>query len=195
MKQGKFITNPFEILEPDIRWAPGQDDLFQTAYEKLLPLDFTATPKHDNGAIFVQIICDYPLVEAIKQNIVKSPVLPDEASRGKLQEKPSDKFVEQYGDYIHLGYVEWKKQYEELKKVDKTPLLFIMTTETKESNVTTIVGLRPYKSESKILPEQTLGRGIRKMFGSDVKEELTVIGTSAFIDFVESIKQEGVELG
>jgi type III restriction enzyme len=45
------------------------------------------------------------------------------------------------------------------------------------------------------LPEQTLGRGIRKMFGFDMREELAVIGTSAFIDFVESIKQEGVELG
>jgi len=235
-----------------------------------LQVDFTATPKHDNGAIFVQTICDYSLVEAIKQNIVKSPVLPDEASRGKLQEKPSDRFIERYEDYIHLGYIEWKKQYEELKRAGKTPLLFIMTTETKESdevseylknrypefrnsvlvihtnksgeinenvrvkrakaeleelrkaadnvdkddspyraivsvlmlregwdvkNVATIVGLRPYGSASKILPEQTLGRGIRKMFNSNVKEELVVIGTSAFIDFVESIKQEGVELG
>jgi len=235
-----------------------------------LQVDFTATPKHDNGAIFVQTICDYPLVEAIKQNIVKHPVLPDEASRGKLQEKPSDKFVERYEDYIHLGYIEWKKQYKELKRAGKTPLLFIMTTETKESdevadylknrypefrksvlvihtnksgeisenikvkrakteleklrkaadnvdkddspyraivsvlmlregwdvkNVATIVGLRPYSSKSNILPEQTLGRGIRKMFGFNVNEELVVIGTSAFIDFVESIKQEGVELG
>jgi len=235
-----------------------------------LQVDFTATPKHENGAIFVQTVCDYPLVEAIKQNIVKSPVLPDEASRGKLEEKPSDKFVEQYEDYIHLGYIEWKKQYEELRKGGKTPLLFIMTTETKESdevaeylknrypefknavlvihtnksgeinenvttkrvkteleelrkaadnvdeddspyraivsvlmlregwdvkNVNTIVGLRPYSSKSNILPEQTLGRGIRKMFGSEIREELVVIGTAAFIDFVESIKQEGVEFG
>ena len=31
-------------------------------------------------------------------------------------------------------------------------------------NVTTIVGLRPYAADSKILPEQTLGRGLRRMF-------------------------------
>ncbi len=233
-----------------------------------LQADFTATPRHDNGAIFVQTICDYPLVEAIKQNIVKMPVLPDEASRAKLKEKPSSKFVERYEDYIHLGYVEWKKQYNELKD-EKVPLLFFMTRETKESddlanylesrypefkkatlvihtnksgeiaestskkskddldnlrkaadsvdsdkspykaivsvlvlregwdvqNVTTIVGLRPYSAESNILPEQTLGRGIRKMFGANVKEELAVIGTPAFIEFVESIKEEGVEFG
>ncbi|MFG6375552.1 MAG: hypothetical protein K1W05_06430, partial [Desulfovibrio sp.] len=30
-------------------------------------------------------------------------------------------------------------------------------------NVTTIVGLRAYSAKSNILPEQTLGRGLRKM--------------------------------
>ena len=35
----KFITNPFEIMNPDIRWVPAlpQKDLFQSAYEKFLP--------------------------------------------------------------------------------------------------------------------------------------------------------------
>jgi type III restriction enzyme len=232
-----------------------------------LQIDNTATPRHNNGAIFVQTICDYLLVEAIKQNIVKSPVLPDEASRSKLKEKESSNFVERYKDYIHLGYLEWKNQFEELKNT-KIPILFVMTLNTKEANqtkdyleanypelkdavllihtkrsgeisegatskqkkeeleklrkaaddvdkdtspykavvsvmmlregwdvrnVTTIVGLRPYGSKAKILPEQTLGRGLRKMFGLDVREELVVVGTPAFIEFVESIKTEGVE--
>jgi type III restriction enzyme len=63
-------------------------------------------------------------------------------------------------------------------------------------NVTTIVGLRPYASDSKILPEQTLGRGLRRMyFGrDDIDEYVSVIGTPAFMDFVESIKGEGVLL-
>ena len=47
-------------------------------------MDITATPKHQNGNIFVQTISDYPLVEAIAQGVVKTPILPDEASRGKL---------------------------------------------------------------------------------------------------------------
>ena len=50
-----------------------------------LQVDVTATPRHDNGAIFVQTVSDYPLVEAIHQNVVKHPVLPDAASRAKLQ--------------------------------------------------------------------------------------------------------------
>ncbi len=232
-------------------------------------LDFTATPKHTDGSIFVQTISDFPLVEAINHNIVKSPVLPDEKSRSLLKEKISSKFTEKYKDFIHLGYVEWKKQYDEFKP-EKTPLLFIMTNNTKEAdetkeflekeyqifknavlvihtnksgeisetantkkakeeleklrkaandvdeasspykaivsvmmlregwdvkNVSTIVGLRPYKSKAKILPEQTLGRGLRKMFGFNVKEELVVVGSPAFIEFVEEIKKDGVKLG
>jgi len=232
-----------------------------------LQADYSATPKHNNGAIFVQTICDYPLVEAIKQNVVKSPVLPDEASRQKFPEKISNDFVERYRDYIHLGYVEWEQQYEELKN-HKTPILFIMTMSTQEAdqaaaflesnyplmknavltihtnhsgdiketttskkdkealeilrkaadeidkdhspykavvsvlmlregwdvrNVTTIVGLRPFGADSKILPEQTIGRGLRKMFSLDTPEKLVVVGTTAFLEFVESLKTEGVE--
>lgn len=61
-------------------------------------------------------------------------------------------------------------------------------------NVTVICGLRVYSSESRILPEQTLGRGLRRMyFGNDlVRETVSVMGTPAFMEFVESIQAEGV---
>lgn len=231
-----------------------------------LQVDYSATPKHSNGAIFAQTICDYPLVEAIKQRVVKSPVLPDEASRQKIKEKDSSDFIERYKDYIHLGFLEWEQQYQELKNY-KTPILFIMTMSTKEAdqaatflekeypimknavltihtnnsgdvkegtskkdkeeleklrkaadsidsdnspykavvsvlmlregwdvrNVTTIVGLRPYKADAKILPEQTIGRGLRKMFSLDTPEKLVIVGTPKFLEFVEELKTEGVE--
>ncbi len=233
-----------------------------------LQADFTATPKHNNGSIFVQTICDYPLVEAIQQKVVKTPVLPDEVSRNKIEEKDSSDFIERYRDHINLGYLEWEKQYEALKS-QKTPILFVMTTNIKEAkrttefletnfpklkdavltihtnnsgeiventkskkakdeleklrkaaddidsdqspykavvsvlmlregwnvkNVTTIIGLRPFEAKSQILPEQAIGRGLRKMFGiKSEKEKLVVIGTKAFLEFVESLKTEGVE--
>ncbi len=60
-------------------------------------------------------------------------------------------------------------------------------------NVTVIVGLRAYAAASNILPEQTLGRGLRRMyFGSDQRETVSVMGTPAFMEFVESIQNEGV---
>jgi len=61
-------------------------------------------------------------------------------------------------------------------------------------NVTTIVGLRAYSAKSNILPEQTLGRGLRKMYPGGIEEYVSVVGTDAFMDFVESIQAEGVEL-
>jgi len=61
-------------------------------------------------------------------------------------------------------------------------------------NVTTIVGLRAYTAKSNILPEQTLGRGLRKMYGGNIEEYVSVVGTDAFMEFVESIQAEGVIL-
>jgi type III restriction enzyme len=244
--------------------------LLQKGKQISLQIDCTATPKHNNGGIFVQTISDYPLVEAIHQNVVKTPVLPDQASRTKLQEKQSAIFTEKYEDYISLGIEEWRKTYKELEPTGKKAILFIMTDDTKNcdevqeylernypdlngkvltihtnrsgdisekvtgkakeeldrlrkqandidgwdspyqvivsvlmlkegwdvKNVTTIVGLRAYSAVSNILPEQTLGRGLRRMFfgREDVEEYVSVIGTPAFMDFVESIKAEGIEL-
>ncbi len=234
-----------------------------------LQIDVTATPKNERGEIFVQTVCDYPLVEAIHQNVVKHPVLPDQASRAKLNEVESSNFIERYREYLHLGVIEWRKAYEQHLKTGKKAVLFVMTDDTtncdavaqhleqnfpelagkiltihtnrsgeiketiqhkdkeeldklrRESNeldsfespylavvsvlmlkegwdvrnVTTIVGLRAFASKSNILPEQTLGRGLRLMyFGRGVEEYVSVIGTPAFMDFVESIKAEGVEL-
>lgn len=58
-------------------------------------------------------------------------------------------------------------------------------------NVTVIVGLRPYTSKANILPEQTIGRGLRLMFGanSPYRERVDIIGNKAFIQFVEDLER------
>jgi type III restriction enzyme len=261
------------IHDNRLAWFKSIEDIHNRLKQKdhflSLQLDVTATPKHTNGAIFVQTVCDYPLVEAIVQNVVKHPILPDFASRAKLVEKKSSNFTEKYGDYIHLGVEEWRKVYPEHVKLGKKAVMFVMTDDTKNCddvagylestypefkdavlvihtnnngeisesdskkskeeleklrkqsnqidtwdspykvivsvlmlkegwdvrNVTTIVGLRAYASKSNILPEQTLGRGLRRMYlGADTTEYVSVVGTEPFMDFVESIKSEGVVL-
>lgn len=66
-------------------------------------------------------------------------------------------------------------------------------------NVTVIVGLRPYTSKANILPEQTIGRGLRLMFRNarpsheargDYKEHVDIIGNRGFIDFVEQLEAD-----
>lgn len=59
-------------------------------------------------------------------------------------------------------------------------------------NVTVIVGLRPYTSQAKILPEQTIGRGLRLMFRNirtHYTERVDIIGNPGFINFVEELEQ------
>ncbi len=245
------------------------NSLVQKGKKLPLQLDVSATPKDQKGNIFPHTISDYPLVEAIAQEVVKTPILPDEASRGKLEENTSAKFSERWRDYIDLGVTVWEQDYEIHKKLGKKALLFVMVDDTKNcddvkdylegnypllkggtfvihtnkegridegasaksqkellelrelanqvdsdnnkikavvsvlmlkegwdvKNVTTVVGLRPFVAASNILPEQALGRGLRRMyFGEDQTEELNVIGTPAFMEFVESIKSEGVIL-
>ncbi len=66
-------------------------------------------------------------------------------------------------------------------------------------NVTVVVGLRPYSAKANILPEQTIGRGLRLMFrGQSVgyTERVDIIGNKAFLDFVEQLDTlEQLELG
>jgi type III restriction enzyme len=263
------------IHDSRLSWFKSIQDIHNRLKQKdhflSLQLDVTATPKHANGSIFVQTVTDYPLVEAITQNVVKHPVLPDAASRAKLAEHASSKFTERYADYLALGVEEWRKAYLECEKLGKKAVLFVMTDDTKNCddvgdylqktwpefadpgavlvihtnkngeisesdskkskeelevlrkeanhidswgspckvivsvlmlkegwdvrNVTTIVGLRAFAAKNKILPEQTLGRGLRRMFfGIDTTEYVSIVGTDDFMEFIESIRNEGVEL-
>ncbi len=260
------------IHDERLAWFKSIEDIHLRLVHKgralAMQVDVTATPRHNNGALFAQTVSDYPLVEAIAQNVVKHPVLPDAPSRAKLQEGQSIKFTEKYADYLHLGVIEWRKAAADHAKMGKKAILFVMTDDTRNcddvaafletrypdlhnavlvihtkkngeiseassskdkdalerlrqqasgidspdnpykaivsvmmlkegwdvKNVTTIVGLRAYSAKSNILPEQTLGRGLRKMYSSTVEEYVSVIGTAAFMDFVESIQAEGVVL-
>lgn len=266
-----FNDEAHHIHDPKMAWFKSIQDIHHKMLQKdrrlALQVDVTATPRHNNGAIFVQTVSDYPLVEAIHQNVVKHPVLPDAASRAKLHDRKSALFTEKYADYLALGIEEWKKSAAEHQPLGKNTVLFVMVDDTRNCddvgaylekicpelqggvlvihtknngeiseaasgkkkeelellrkqsneidswtspckaivsvlmlkegwdvrNVTVIVGLREYSAESKILPEQTLGRGLRRMyFGTDTKETVSVMGTPAFMEFVESIQTEGV---
>jgi len=59
-------------------------------------------------------------------------------------------------------------------------------------NVTVVVGLRPYSAKANILPEQTIGRGLRLMFRdlpSSYSEHVDIIGNNAFLNFVDDLEK------
>lgn len=223
----------------------------------IMQVDFSATPRFQKGQIFPWTISDYPLKQAIMDNIVKRPV----KGIAKVEEARSQIASVRYRAFLTAGVERWKEYKEQLEALKKKPILFVMMNDTKEAdevgdwlktkypgefggdktliihtdssgdvskkdldnarrvahdvdtgespvnaivsvlmlregwdvqNVTVVVGLRPYTSKANILPEQTIGRGLRLMFrgtGMVYTERVDVIGNRAFISFVDDLEK------
>ena len=227
-------------------------------------LDFSATPKDQNGTYFPWIICDYPLAQAVEDRIVKAPLIVHQINRSDPDKVTRKNVTEAYGDWILAALARWKEHSRTYKPFELKPVLFIMAersvyadeigrwlltqrnltglkpnevlvihTDTKGiitkkdleiarqrardidlptsrikvivsvlmlregwdvRNVSVVLGLRPFTSKARILPEQAIGRGLRIMKGisPDRTQTLEVMGTSAFKDFVRQLEIEGV---
>jgi len=224
-----------------------------------MELDFSATPKDENGNIFAWTICDFTLKEAIIMGVVKLPL------RGKVKQargyvSPIPK--EQYSVWLNAGIERWREYQKQLAKLSQKSVLFVQcennemadniyeylnslpdlkektllihtdsTGEVKKSeipelrekaknidsleakeaaivstmmlnegwdvrNVNIIVGLRAFSSKRNILPEQVIGRGLRKMFPelnpnpNKCINTLEVIGNDNFLGLVDILEKE-----
>jgi type III restriction enzyme len=226
-------------------------------------LGFTATPRHSKGQLFSWTVYDYPLKQAIIDNVVKRPL---KGIAQGITEQRSDVASTRYQAYLAAGVERWKEYREQLTPLAKKPVLFVMMNATEEADevgdwlrkkypsefggtesgekklliihtdrsgevskkqleearkvsreidnekspincivgvlmlregwdvqsVTVIVGLRPYTSKANILPEQTVGRGLRLMFrgATGYDEHVDAIGNKTFIEFVEHLERE-----
>lgn len=227
-------------------------------------LDFSATPRYQKGGLFTWTVYDYPLKQAIIDNVVKQPM--KGVTQG-LKDQPSDVASVRYQAYLTAGVERWREYRTALEPLGKKPIFFVMLNSTAEAddvgdylrvkypaefgaqdggdaqllvihtdrsgdvskkdldaarsvarqvdegsspvnaivsvlmlregwdvqNVTVIVGLRPYTAKANILPEQTIGRGLRRMFaGQSLSyiERIDVIGNPAFLKFVEQLERD-----
>ena len=227
-------------------------------------LDVSATPRYSKGGLFTWTIYDYPLKQAIIDNVVKRPM---KGMTAGIKDQPSDIASVKYRAYLTAGVERWREYRDQLANLGKKPVLFVMLNSTTEAddvgdylrvkypeefgatasgdhqllvihtdrsgevsrkdldaarevarrvdegdspvnaivsvlmlregwdvqNVTVIVGLRPYTSKANILPEQTIGRGLRLMFGNThtaYTERVDIIGNTAFLKFVEQLERD-----
>lgn len=220
--------------------------------------DFTATPRHSKGQLFSWTVFDYPLKQAIIDNVVKRPL---KGIAEGITEARSEIASTRYEAYLAAGVERWKEYRQQLTPLSKKPVLFVMMNDTAQADdvadwlqkkypsefgenrllkihtdrsgdvskkildearkaardideerspincivsvmmlregwdvqsVTVIVGLRPFTSKANILPEQTVGRGLRLMFRNNPGyiERVDVIGNKTFIEFVEQLERE-----
>lgn len=222
-------------------------------------LDFSATPRFAKGGLFTWTVFDYPLKQAIIDNVVKRPM---KGVAAGIKEQPSDVASARYRAYITAGVERWREYRDQLARLQKKPILFVMLNSTAEAEdvgdylrtkypeefggerlliihtdrtgevskkdldkartiardvdeghspvnaivsvlmlregwdvqgVTVVVGLRPYTAKANILPEQTIGRGLRLMFRGSMTayiERVDVIGNDAFLKFVEQLEKD-----
>ncbi len=262
------------VHDPKLRWSETIkefDDSLRnrTGQGLMMQLDFSATPKHNDGKLFGHVIVDYPIAQAIRDGVVKRPHLVELSG---AVDYSSENAADRYRDRLIVAVNRWQELREHMNPIKREPLLFVMTEDTKSAdqigewlrgaggfkphevlvihtnargeitegastskqreiallresardvdsgksqykaivsvlmlregwdvkNVCVILPLRPYSAESRILPEQTLGRGLRRMFsissGNEL-EELLVIDHEAFRSFWDrEIKEENIPM-
>ena len=93
-------------------------------------LDFSATPRYSKGGLFAWTISDYPLKQAIQDNIVKRPV----KGISRVEEAKSSVVSVKYAGFLTAGVERWKEYRDQLKPLEKKPILFIMMNSTEEAD-------------------------------------------------------------
>lgn len=94
-------------------------------------LDFSATPRQSDGTLFSWTIFDYPLKQAIIDNIVKRPL---KGVPHGIAEVHSDKASIRFEAYLVAAVERWLEYVSELKDLRKKPVLFFMLGNTKEAD-------------------------------------------------------------
>jgi type III restriction enzyme len=94
-------------------------------------LDFSATPKDQNGMYFPWTVCDYPLAQAVEDRIVKAPLIVTKEDDPKQpKDDPdgvtADNIGEKYGYWLRAAVQRWKEHHEVYKQLGARPVLFIM---------------------------------------------------------------------
>ena len=94
-------------------------------------LDFSATPKDQNGMYFPWTVCDYPLAQAVEDRIVKAPIIvtKEDDPRQPAQDPDHitrDNVAEKYGYWIRAAVQRWKEHDQTYRKLGTRPVLFIM---------------------------------------------------------------------
>ena len=253
------------VHDEDLAWHKTLMALHESLPKGLsIWLDFSATPKDQNGTYYPWIICDYPLAQAVEDRIVKAPLIVHQVKRSDPEKITKENVTDAYGEWLLAALDRWREHYKTYKTWGPRPVLFIMAeknvfadeigkwlidktnkTGLKDGevliihtdsegeitkayvekarevardidlptnkikvivsvmmlregwdvkNVSVVLGLRPFTSKAKILPEQAVGRGLRLMenISPDRTQTLEVMGTSAFEEFVRQLEMEGV---
>jgi len=93
-------------------------------------LDFSATPKTQAGTYYPWIITDYPLAQAIEDQIVKAPLIVHQVNKRDPRRVTRNNVVQAYHDWIVVALERWKEHTKLYRQVGQKPVLFVMCERT-----------------------------------------------------------------
>lgn len=119
------------VHDEDLAWNRSLMELHRSLPNGLaLWLDFSATPKDQNGAYYPWTLVDYPLAQAVEDRIVKHPIIVTHEDDPNRPDDPESvtkaNVVERYGFWIRAAVQRWREHYDAYSAFDTKPVLFIM---------------------------------------------------------------------
>ncbi|MBI4728588.1 MAG: DEAD/DEAH box helicase family protein [Acidobacteria bacterium] len=120
------------VHDEDLAWSQSLLAVHRALPQGLsLWLDFSATPKDQNGMYFPWTVCDYPLAQAVEDRIVKAPlIVTKEDDPRQPKDDPDgvtrDNVGEKYGYWLRAAAQRWKEHYKVYKLLAARPVLFVM---------------------------------------------------------------------
>lgn len=121
------------VHDEDLAWSRSLLAIHRALPKGLaLWLDFSATPKDQNGMYFPWTVCDYPLAQAVEDRIVKAPLIVTKEDDPKQPKNDpdhvtKDNVAEKYGYWLRAAVARWKEHWDVYKrKLGVKPVLFIM---------------------------------------------------------------------
>jgi len=120
------------VHDEDLAWSQSLLAIHRALPQGLgLWLDFSATPKDQNGMYFPWTVCDYPLAQAVEDRIVKAPLIVTKEDDPKQpKDDPDgvtkDNIGEKYGYWLRAAVQRWKDHHKVYKQLGTRPVLFIM---------------------------------------------------------------------
>ena len=120
------------VHNEDLKWSRSLLSIHNTLPKGLsMWLDFSATPKDQNGMYYPWTVVDYPLAQAVEDRIVKAPIIvTNENDPNQPAEDPDkvnkDNVAEKYGYWLRAAVHRWKDHWEIYKGLNTKPVLFVM---------------------------------------------------------------------
>lgn len=120
------------VHDEDLKWSQSLLSIHRALPKGLgLWLDFSATPKDQNGMYFPWTVCDYPLAQAVEDRIVKAPLIVTRDNDPKQPKQDpehvtKDNVTEKYGYWLRAAVERWKVHWKVYQRLATRPVLFIM---------------------------------------------------------------------